>query len=145
MPAQPFPLTWNVDVLEHGRNQCLAIASEEYTLFSFLLPAGSPASVDSFLIPFRQRLFLLLGDIAGQPASDAVKFSNRTNRRVIGSQNDLLYLTHQLLKDVDKPASPALLQRIEALLNSTPMSYLNMDCPDEALAKHLVKLKQGGD
>lgn len=143
VPAQPFPLTWNVDVLAHGRSQCLVIASEECSLFSALISVSRAVHPDAFLIPFRERLTRLCGNI--YPAAAGVAFSNRTNRRVIGSQNDLIYLTQQALKDAEKSASTDALKEIEAWLNSTPMSYLGMGCPKDAWAERVKQLKQCGD
>ncbi len=144
-PVQPFPQTWNVDILPNGRSQLVILASEEYSLFSFLIPASRERHIDSFLIPFRTRLVQLFEKILfeQQPDITQITFSNRTNRRVIGSQNDLLYLTQQALKDSGKPASLNTLQKTEKWLNSTPMSYLNMDSPSQALSKQVEKLKHG--
>ena len=138
LPPRPFPLTWDVDLLIHGRSQYLVIASEEYSLYSLLFPVGRSERIDSFLIPFSKRVAQLGGDISSQPprAADMV-FSNRVNRHVIGSQNDLLFITHELLKEVDKSISPELVGRIEQMLNATPMSYLEMNNPADAFAKRM--------
>src|SRR5256885_6212108 len=62
-PVQPFPQTWNLDVLSHGRSQLLVLASEEYTLFSLLVPTGRARNSESFLIPFRLRLLQLFENV----------------------------------------------------------------------------------
>lgn len=138
-PVQPFPQTWNVDILAHSRSQLLVLTSEEYSLFSFLIPVNRAQRIDSFFIPFRKRLVQLFENTRLRQRPDLTWFglSGRTNRRVIGSQNDLLFLTSQALKEVAEPALPETLQKIEELLNSTPMSYLEMISPAHALSEQL--------
>jgi len=145
MPVQTFPQTWNADILPHGRGRWLILASEESSLFTLLIPAGRDRLMDSFLIPFRERMVQLLESIRwGQPPGiPEIRFSSRTNRSVIGSQNDLVSLARHCLKDTKGPASPDTLHKIEQFLNSTPMSYLDMDSPAQALAKQTSKLKGG--
>ena len=142
-PVQPFPQTWNVDILAHGRSQLLVMASEECSMYSILIPVGRSQQIDSFLTPFRSRLAELFGNLNFQqpPNVTQATFSNRTNRRIIGSQNDLLSITHELLKDVNKPSSSNLLKLIENQLNSAPMSYLNMGCAQDAFLMQMAKLK----
>ena len=141
--VHPFPLTWNVDILAHGRSQMLVIASEECSLFSILTPVSRVRDIDSFLTSFQNRLaeFFLNFNLQQPPDVTQAIFSNRRNRRVIGSQNDLLYITHELLKDVNQPPTPNLLHLIEKQLNSAPMSYLNMNCARDAFLMQVAKLK----
>ena len=119
------------------------MASEECSLFSILISVDRSQQIDSFLIPFQSRLAELFGNHNLQQPLDLTQaiYSNRTNRRVIGSQNDLLSITHELLKDVDKLPSPNLLQLIEKQINSAPMSYLNMGCAQDAFLMQMTKLK----
>src|SRR5438105_12750642 len=62
-PVQPFPRTWNLDVLSHGRSQLLVLASEEFTLFSLLVPTRRVRNSESFLTPFRERLLQLFENV----------------------------------------------------------------------------------
>jgi hypothetical protein len=144
-PVQPFPQTWNLDVLSHGRSQMLVLASEEYTLFSVLVPTGRVRNSESFLIPFRERLLQLFENVrirfADRPALGPVTLVGRTDRKIIGSQNDLLFMTRRFLNDSEKPASSETLRMIEEHLNATPMSYLAMDSPLEALRRKTAWLK----
>jgi hypothetical protein len=144
-PVQPFPQTWNLDVLSHGRSQLLVLASEEYTLFSVLVPTGRVRNADSFLTPFRERLLQLFENVrirlAAQPDLGSVTLVGRTDRKIIGSQNDLLFMTRRFLDDSEKPASSETLRMIEEHLNATPMSYLAMGSPVEALRRKAAWLK----
>src|SRR6266699_504351 len=129
-PVRPFPQTWNLDVLSHGRSQLLVLASEEYSLFSLLVPISRVRNLESFMTPFRERLLQLFENVrirsADRPDLGPVTFVGRTDRKIIGSQNDLLFMTQQFLNDSEKPASQETLRTIEEHLNATPMSYLAM-------------------
>ena len=89
-PVQPFPQTWNLDVLSHGRSQLLVLASEEFTLFSFLIPTGRVRNSQSFLVPFRERLLQLFENVrirsGDRPDLGPVRLVGRTDRKIIGSQ-----------------------------------------------------------
>jgi hypothetical protein len=144
-PAQPFPQTWNVDVLSHGRSQLLVLASEEYTLFSLLVPTGCARNSESFLNPFRLRLFQLFENLrirsADRPDLGPVTLVGRTDRKIIGSQNDLLFMTRRFLDDSEKPASSETIRTIEEQLNGMPMSYLETESPIDALRRKTAWLK----
>jgi hypothetical protein len=146
-PVQPFPLTWNLDVISHSRSQLLVLASEEYTLFSLLIPTGRARNPDAFLTVFRERLLELLENVrirAGDlPDFGPVTLVGRTDRRIIGSQNDLIYLTKCYLEGSEKPASPETLKAVEEQVNSAPMSYLAMESPLEAFYRKTALLKGG--
>jgi hypothetical protein len=135
LPVRPFPQTWNLDVLSHGRSQLLILASEEYSLFSVLIPTSRARSFDAFMTAFRERLLQLFENFrirsADRPDLNQVTLVGRTDRRIIGSQNDLLYLTQQYLIGSAKPASAATLGMVEEQLNDAPMSYLAMKSPIE--------------
>ena len=143
-PVRPFPQTWNLDFLALGRAQLLILASEEYSLFSVLIPTGRSRNLQHFNAPFRERLGQLFEDIRfwDLPDLNQVTFCRRTDRRIIGSQNDLLFLTGRFLEDCDKPASAETLRKTEEFLNSTPMSYLQMDWPTRAFRRELEKLSK---
>lgn len=139
LPAGRIPLTWNLDILAHGRNQLLIIASEDLSLYSLLIPVTRSRNANTFILPFQKRLAQLLPS----PQHSVVGvISNRTNRRVIGSQNDLLFIARGHLEDAAKPATPSELQDIEEKLNSAPMAYLDMECPEVAFSRLMKKLTQ---
>jgi hypothetical protein len=144
--VKPFPQTWNIDVLANGRSQLLVLASEEYSLFSVLIPTGRQRNVNVFLDIFRERLLELLENfrihLAHRPDLNQFSFSRRTDPRIIGSQNDLLYGLRYILTDSpQKPASTQKLRALEEELNSTPLSYLAMDSPLAAFEKKIRQLK----
>src|SRR6185369_5011572 len=88
-PVQPFPQTWNLDVLSHGRSQLLVLASEEYSLFSLLVPTSRVRNLISFMTPFRELLLQLFENVrirsADRPDLNQVKLVGRTDRKIIGS------------------------------------------------------------
>lgn len=143
-PVRPFPQTWNLDLLDHSRRKLLILASEEHSLFSVLISSDSSRNLECFQNLFRERLLQLFENIRlwDHPDLNQVTFSGRTDRRIIGSQNDLLFMTRQVLEDSEKLASPEALRRAEEDLNSTPMSYLQMDSPVHALRREMEKLTQ---
>jgi hypothetical protein len=134
-PVRPFPLTWNVDVLPWGQQQLIVLASEEYTLFSFLLGLSRGRSIERFQEAFRSRLKGLLDNIGWWqlPFLPMFTFSKRANRSIIGSQNELLFLTCAHLEGAGKPAGEDKLRQIEESINRCPMSYLEMESPVRAL------------
>ncbi len=141
-PVQPFPQTWNLDILSHGRSQMLVLASEEYSLFSLLIPTSRARNLESFFTPFQERLVELF-DIVGihsahRPDLNQVTVVGRTDRKIIGSQNDLVFMTQHFLRDSEKPASLKTLRSAEEFLNSIPMSVLAMGSP---LAAFQIKTK----
>ena len=142
---QPFPQTWNLDILSHGRSQLLVLASEEFSLFSLLVPTCRVAILNSFMTPFRERLLQLFENVrirsADRPDLSQVTLVGRTDRKIIGSQNDLVFMTQEFLKDSEKPASEETLRKIEEHLNATPMSYLAMGSPLEAMRRKTAWLK----
>lgn len=144
-PVQSFPQTWNLDILSHGRSQLLVLASEEHTLFSVLVPTSRTRNLERFMAEFRARFFELLENIrihsADRPDPSQVMFAGRIDRRIVGSQNDLLLTANCFLMEAEKPASTDTLRMIEERLNETPLSYLGMASPIEALRGSAAKLK----
>jgi hypothetical protein len=128
-------------VLSHGR-QLIILASEEYSLFSLLIPVGRSRDLEAFLEPFRRRLRELFENIGiwNMAFLPCFRFCNRTNQSLIGSQNELWRLAKGSLNDGSKPASASDLLEIERDINSAPMSYLAMDSPREALWKQQQKI-----
>jgi len=144
-PVQPFPQTWNLDVLSHGRSQLLVLASEEYTLFSLLIPTSRGRNLSAFMTPFQARLLELFENVrirsADRPDLNQLRLVGRTDRKIIGSQNDFVFMTQEFLSDSEKPASQETLCRIEEHLNATPMSFLAMGTPLDALQRKTTWLK----
>jgi len=138
-PVRPFPQTWNVDLLSNGRNQLVVLASEEFSLFSVLIPTGRARNVNAFLKAFRERLLLLFEHArihsADRPNMEQFTFVGRTDQKIIGSQNDMMQNLRYFLSDSKGSASPDELRGMERVLNDTPMSYLAMESPLQAWRK----------
>jgi hypothetical protein len=62
-------------------------------------------------------------------SSTTFRFSKRTNRHVIGSQNDLIYFLRGYLEEAAPPLEGDQLRKVEDALNWAPMSYLGMKSP----------------
>lgn len=125
----------------HGRNQLLILASEEYSLFSLLIPTTRARSVESFLAPFKERLLNLFQNIRlwDHPELGQFTLSGRTDRKIIGSQNDMISMTRHLLASSEKPISAPRFEAIEEQLNSMPMSYLLMASPLQIFQQQIEK------
>lgn len=97
------------------------------------------------MTPFRERLLQLFENVrirsADRPDLNKAKLVGRTDRKIIGSQNDLIFMAQQFLDDSEKPASQETLRKIEEHLNATPMSYLAMGSPVDALQRKTAWLK----
>jgi len=61
LPVQPFPQTWNLDLLPYGRSQIIVLASEEYSLFSFFIPLTRSTDFRLFFTAFQVRLTPMKG------------------------------------------------------------------------------------
>lgn len=100
-----------------------------------------------FLEAFRQRLLQLFEDTrnhaANRPELNQFTFVGRTDKRIIGSQNDLIYLARCHLAEMIQPATPSVLREVERGINDAPMSYLGMDDPWRAWQKKTKELKAG--
>jgi hypothetical protein len=132
LPVQPFPQTWNLDLFRNGRSQLIVLASEEHSLFSFFIPLSCSKDFGPFLEAFKGRFATWMENIGlwDQPDTTEFNLGRRTNPRVIRSQCEFLFLTKCRLNDFEKPISPRNLEEVERYINSTPMSYLEMDSPD---------------
>jgi len=143
--VRPFPQTWNADLISNGPRQLLVLASEEYTLFSVLVPISRGRNLNIFLNAFRERLLQFFEDVgihsADRPDLNEFAFVGRTDKRIIGSQNDLIYLARCHLAEMIQPAAPSVLREVERGINDAPMSYLGMDDPWRALRKKTEELK----
>ncbi len=65
----------------------------------------------------------------------------RTDRRRIGSQNDLMYQCRGAMEDAQDPVSaPAMVPMLEACANQTPLSVLERSSPK----KEMELLKKAG-
>jgi hypothetical protein len=71
-------------------------------------------------------------------------FVGRTDKRIIGSQNDLIYLARCHLAEMIQPATPSVLREVERGINDSPMSYLGIDDPFRAFQNKTVGLKANG-
>lgn len=110
-------------------------------MYSLLIPVSRSKDHKAFIVALQDRLAQLL---PLKPRAVIGNISNRTNRRVIGSQNDLLFLATGYLQDASQSATLEELLVVEDKLNSTPMSYLDMECPRVVFARLLQKLQQVG-
>jgi hypothetical protein len=110
---------------------------EEDSLFTFVVSSGYRRSLAPVVEGFhrrREELTRELGLSGLAPfSSTTFRFSKRTNRHVIGSQNDLIYLLRGYLEEAAPPLEGGRLQKIEDSLNQAPMSYLGMKSPRVAL------------
>ena len=117
------------------------------TLFSVLVPTGRARNMNEFLAGFRERLLQLFEDVrihsADRPDRDQFTFVRRTDKKIIGSQNDLIYNAQIRLDEAIQPASPGVLRDVEREINEMPMSYLGMGHPLDALQKKTQWLTAG--
>jgi hypothetical protein len=128
---------WSVDVCAISRLGRFVLFCEEDSLFTFIISSGYGRSLAAVLEMFhkrREELARELGLSGLTPFSvTTFRFSKRTNRHIIGSQNDLIYLLRGYLEDVAPPLEGNQLRKVEVSLNQAPMSYLGMKSPQVAL------------
>lgn len=133
--VQPFPWTWNLDLFRHRTSQLVVLASEERSLFSFLLPLSLSRDINHFHEAFKARLLVFLDNIRvwERVEFEEVHFCPRTDRRVIGSQNEFHYIAKDILSEYGGLIKTDLIGVIEEEINATPMSYLDMRNPKTAI------------
>jgi hypothetical protein len=116
----PDPLAiWSVDVCTVPHSDGFVLFCEEYSLFTFINSCGYRRSLAPVLERFqgrREELARELGVSGLAPFSSAtLYFGKRTNRYIIGSQNNLMYLMRSYLQDAVAPLEDDLLRKIERL------------------------------
>ena len=128
---------WSVDVCTVSRLGRFVLFSEEDSLFTFVISSGYSRSLAPVLEGFHRRCEELareLGLSGLAPFSfSTLRFGKRTNRHIIGSQNDLIYLLSGYLEGAELPLEGDQLRKVEDSLNQAPMSYLGMRSPRVAL------------
>jgi uncharacterized protein DUF6933 len=135
---RPDPLAiWSVDVCTVPRLGRFVLFCEEHSLFTFIISSGYGRSLAPVLERFQRRREELarergLSGIAPFSFTTA-RFGKRSNRHIIGSQNDFIYLLRAHLEDAAPPLEGELLRKVEDSLNEAPMSYLGMESPRSAL------------
>jgi hypothetical protein len=127
---------WSVDECSAPKFGRFVIFCEESSLFTVIIPTGKKRKIDSVLEAFQRRR-QLLAQMLNLPGFDSLAspshFFKRTNRRIIGSQNDLIYMFYTELEDYVPPLNEMEIAQIEQRVNATPMSFLGMDSPQFAL------------
>ena len=135
---RPGPLAiWSVDVCSVPRLGRFVLFSEDHSLFTFIISSGYGRSLAPVLEAFqrsRQELIHELGLSEFAPISfTTARFGKRSNRHIIGSQNDLIYLLKAHLENTVLPLKEDRLRKVQDYLNQAPMSYLGMHSPRFAL------------
>jgi hypothetical protein len=135
--APSFPQTWNVDLFYNGPSQIIALASEERSLISIFLPLTRSKDPKLFFSAFEKRLSSWFDNVSAWYPSDIgrVRFAARTNRSLIGSQNDFIHVAKLMLQDFEQPIGVHNMLKVEEEINAMPMSYLGMDWPSRAMWK----------
>ena len=132
---------WNGDVLTVAGIGSFALVSEESTLFSLLVPLKGIRSYEAFLSRLLPRLEAVAKEV-GKPSlfqNAPILFTKRTDRRIIGSQSELMCLCGAYFEDALGPWNETALPNLESWLNKTPMSLIGMESP----ARELQRIKTG--
>jgi len=128
---------WSLDVCSVSHLGRFVLFCEEDSLFTFVISSGYSRSLAPVLEGFhrrREELARELGLSGLAPFSfSTLRFGKRTNRHIIGSQNDLIYLLSGYLEGAELPLEGDQLRKVEDSLNQAPMSYLGMRSPRVAL------------
>lgn len=118
------------------------IFSEATTLFTILIQTGSKRAIIFVINEFERRLQSLpeRGKASGIKPVKPFPVAKRVDKRVIGSQNDLLHLLEANLYYEARPLTPSGILEIESRLNNTPMSFLQMKTPVAAFRDMVAKM-----
>jgi len=130
-------LDWSVHVFIAGRKQYI-ILSNTASLYSMIFLGRGITNDKKFIHEALSCMRGFMG-INGygmtakkiiDPSANEVFFSKTTNRRVIGSMNDLIFQAKFFLDH--NQSTP---HDIMAMINNSPMSYLNYQSPQNEFAK----------
>jgi len=128
---------WSLDVCSVSHLGRFVLFCEEDSLFTFVISSGYSRSLAPVLEGFHRRRKELAREIGLSglaPFSfSTLRFGKRTNRHIISSQNDLIYLLSGYLEGAELPLEGDQLRKVEDSLNHAPMSYLGMRSPRVAL------------
>lgn len=142
--AGPF-LGWYAEtfvVRGYGR---FAVFTDEHTLFSYLVPTAGGKTLAEVMKGFHgtmDQFFEKMG-LPGRPPREDVEFVKRGDRRVIGSQNELIFMACSHLQDNLPPLTDELFVELHDAMNDCPLSYLDMRSPRAAMWEAVRTLKGG--
>jgi len=136
-------LSWNADELTFPDGSRCAFLSEDATLYSILVPLQGIRTECELISRVIERLRGVAAECGQAGLFDSVNviFTKRTDRRRIGSQNDLMGLCWYAMDDAGIPFLPAMIPMLEECANKAPLSVLERSSPKKEMA--LLK-KAGG-
>jgi hypothetical protein len=150
LPEIPFNektnplLDWNANLFTVGHNQYIIVTNTS-SLYSIIMYGKGMTKEKYFIEELLKYMNVFMSmnkheqlfkDII-EPESQRICFSTITNRRVMGSMNDLVRMAKfHLGEDYETPF------RTSFLLNETPMSYLNYNYPREEFQKLCLSEKK---
>lgn len=80
-------------------------------------------------------------ELPGRPSREDVEFVKRGDKRVIGSQNELIFMVCCHLRDNLPPLTDELFVELHDAMNDCPLSYLGMRSPRQAMWEAVRALK----
>jgi hypothetical protein len=124
-------MTWYVDNHTTDEDHRLAYFTEEQTLYNILVPLPPSITEQSLTRLFLNRLEKLCREchLPFDSNNCTVVFTERSDRRIISSQVNLMDLSNDYLDGT----TPEAINRAERDLNVTPMGLLKMDSPLQRL------------
>jgi hypothetical protein len=135
-------LSWNADELTLPDGSRCAFLSEDATLYSILVPLRGIRTESELISRVIERLQGLAKECGQLDLFKSVNviFTKRTDRRRIGSQNDLMSLCWYAMDDAGIPFLPAMVPMLEECANQAPLSVLERSSPN----KEMKLLKKAG-
>jgi hypothetical protein len=142
-PSRSSGSDWHCNVVTLGRRPFFLLAHSA-SLFGILLLAAGHSTRESFGEVFRQHALgvlqhegLDLATIREVLDHGPDRFARATDRRVLGSMVDFANMSHFVIEDEGGVDSDAIAQ-VHKLINESPMSFLRMESPREALRRLLT-------
>ena len=136
-PVRPFPYTWNLTAVDVGMYSPVILGTEEFTLFTVLLPRAWMCVFADSLSEFENRVAGLLEDVQfpGSLSFKAFTVTKLADQRLVRFGNFLAKELESLRGLADTLSSSAGIRSIEERLNSNSVELLDGLTPVQALMR----------
>ncbi len=126
---------WSGDVLKVARVEAVAVMMHDASLATIVVPLGGVRRFEDFLPRFLAQVTSLFKSVGGSinSANQSVLVLRRTNRRLIGSMNNVKQLIGFTIADQRQAGESVDWMEAQTFVNRTPFSVIGFASPLEAL------------
>ena len=131
---------WSGDILKLPRVEAVAVMMHDVSLATIVVPLGGIRRFDDLLPHFLEQMASLFQSVGGSinPANQNVLVLRRSNRRLIGSMNNVKQLIGFTIADQRQAGESINWIEAQTFVNQTPFSVIGFTTPFEALRSFLL-------